>query len=355
MKKSLLPSIVLPYLPFLIMLFGCNPRNPLDTPILPLPSITGNITVTILNGTTLVPGVGVYLLDPTGVGTTATSGTLPIKGQAIFPITKQGTYLVGLVSQPSTSPLYQKIPISTASPSANVTLQESGAYLSVTATDNNPQSYPGYIASHSYKVTYVNNSALQQDIVMNVDSSNFPSGWYVVIQNAFLHAGQSTIVNVYNGAFTGNTSVAIPFNAFVGNTVIANTTLRLARDWSLTLHRCYDFSYNGGGPQTVAGQYSLQGVSYTSLPGSWQLSFVVTSYLIHTASGTVVQSLPAPAYETVTDGSVTTVDFGTCPDHGNTAASYLQVNGYYTLAGIQFPFTDQPNCASGAWYYWECF
>jgi hypothetical protein len=343
-----------------VILAGCGAHNPLDVLAVPLPPVNGNLTVTTLNGTTVAASTGVYLVDPSGAGVTKTTNPA---GQAVFPVTKQGNYMIGLSVQPTTSPYYQKVPISSSQPSANVTLQVSGAYLSVTAADSNPQSFPGYQSSHSYRVTYVNASAFQQDIALTVDTSNFPLGWYPAIQNVFLHAGQSTIVQIYNGQFTGAASVNIPFNALVGSTNIASTSIALTKNWTFTMTRCYDFSYNytgapcfGGGATShlVQANYSFSGTNYTTAPGTLQVPVTIVSYVIGAAAGCNNNLMSIPGFFSVTDGATSNPIFGTSHDSGNTASNYITVNGYYVLGGLQYPFTDTATCAAGAWYNWEC-
>src|SRR5439155_1502611 len=94
-----------------------------------------------------------------------TSSTYPI-GQFTFPVTKAGSYRVGIAKQPSANPYFVPVNVTSSSPSASVTLQLQNGVLTLVPVSAADTLYPYYGVTRAFNVSYSNGSALQSDVTL---------------------------------------------------------------------------------------------------------------------------------------------------------------------------------------------
>jgi len=218
----------------LALVAGCVSRMPLDSVVASSP-INGQIMVTVLNGLTTTAGVFVQCVGPNGVMQTvsSTSATQATQGQVIFTEKWTGTYLISVANQPAQNPNIVKVTLTTGQPYNACNLQISTGFVQVASGDGYPLSYDDTSAYHTFKLTYVNTTNLQQDctLVYNGLQSNLPKGWSVFFNTAVIQAGQSTSLIVQTAPLSIGGNVTITVNALVNSRPIIVAPLVLTQAW----------------------------------------------------------------------------------------------------------------------------
>jgi len=215
-------------------LIGCTARMPLDAVITPIP-INGQITVNVLDGASPTAGVAINCISPGG-GTQSQSSTSTATalGQVIFKESYTGQYKIMVANQPANTPNFVMVGLTTANPYATISLQVGNGYIQVSSGDGGPLSYDETAAFHTFKLTYVNNTNLQQDatIVYNPEQTALPPGWTVIFNTAQVTAGQSTDLIVETSPYTifGNVSVIV--TALVNSHSVIVAPLVLTQRWA---------------------------------------------------------------------------------------------------------------------------
>jgi len=213
---------------------GCTARMPLDA-VVASTAIKGQITVTVLNGTSPTAGVNVQVVAPNGASQTkATTSTLAAPGQAIFSEPYAGTYSVSIANQPSQAPNTVPVSLTVAQPYASVNLQIGYGYLSVVAADGKPLNYDETLTYHTFTLTYINPSNLQQDatVFFNQASSSLPPGWQVICNSVVLKAGQSTSMVIQTAPWTIYGNVIVAITAICNSHNLATAPIVLTQKWS---------------------------------------------------------------------------------------------------------------------------
>src|ERR1700722_20004366 len=135
----------------IVVLAGCVSRMPFDA--LASQAINGRIAVTVLNGLTPTSGVNVQVVAPNGNSQTLPSSqSLQTPGQVIFAEPMTGKYNVSIANQPSQAPNIVPVTLTTANPTAAVSLQIGYGYLSITAADGKGFSYDETQTYHTYTI-----------------------------------------------------------------------------------------------------------------------------------------------------------------------------------------------------------
>jgi len=221
---------------------GCSTRMPLDAVVAPT-VIKGQIAVTVLNGISPTALVNVQIIGPNGSSQTEmSSSSVTTLGQAIFSEPMAGRYSVSIANQPSQAPNSVPVTLTTAQPYASVNLQIGYGYLSVTAADGKGFCYDETQAYHSYTVTYVNPTNLQQDatVLYNAQASTLPPGWSVIFNSTVLKAGQNTHMLVQTAPWTVFGNVTIVVSAVSNNsTPIFAAPVVLMQKWQPEINVVY--------------------------------------------------------------------------------------------------------------------
>ena len=327
-----------------ILIGACSKRAPLDSVVQAPATVNGQIRVMTLNGVTLIGGVAVELVCPSGASSTLpSSGVPPNVGYAFFPVSASGSYRVGLANQPASTPAFQSVEITESKPYADVSLQTTGAFLSVTIADGSPQSFTSNIGAHAYTLSYTNTTDNQQDLVI-VTGGGLPTGWAVSVLNNTLKAGQSTTLYVYTGQFTASSSVTIPINGYVGTDQTFSTSITLYRNWTVNLITNLQFGYTGSSacPShyicTVNGSYQLTGVNISAANLNLiSARVVITSMTMFSPPGQNCGGISVTLPYTVNlNGASASAAFqqGSVSDWPNWSSATITGNIYYTINGV---------------------
>ncbi len=214
MKKLFLfgtPAILFSALLAVYVLGGCKKdNNPLglvapngfDVPTSTPTPTTGSFNIYVVDGTTPINGVTVFLVDPSG--NTLSSITQPVVGYASFSVKNiaNGIWTAGVSQQSYFG--YSTIPIT-------VTNNTAGDYYFTAASQSvsvwnitTAQSYPYNTGTAlSYGVSYVQPGNLNEPVSMSYGPAGIlPTGWGVTFYPAILGTG--------NGVNSGTVTVTIP-------------------------------------------------------------------------------------------------------------------------------------------------
>lgn len=216
----------------ILALCGCVSRMPLDA--VASQAINGRIVVTVLNGITPTAGVNVQVVAPNGSSQTlASSSSLQTPGQAVFDEPMTGRYNVSIANQPSQAPNIVPVTLTTANPTAAVSLQIGYGYLSITAADGKPFSYDETQTYHTFNITYINPTNQQEDatVLYNPGTTTLPPGWAVNLNTTTLRSGQSTQLIVQTAAMTVFGPVTIEVTGICNSTPITVAPIVLAQYW----------------------------------------------------------------------------------------------------------------------------
>lgn len=212
---------------------ACVNHMPLDAAVEGAP-IKGQITVLVLAGTSLTAGVNVSVIAPNGTSQTAASGSAGLAlGRVVFSEDRAGTYSVEVANQPSQAPNSVSVTLSVGQPYASVSLQVGFGYLSVTAADGKCYCYDETQTYHTYNLTYLNPTNLQQDatVFYNQAASTLPTDWGVIFNSTILKAGQSTQLVVQTAPWTIFGNVTVTVAAICNSTGIAAAPIVLTQAW----------------------------------------------------------------------------------------------------------------------------
>lgn len=212
---------------------ACVNHMPFDA-VVEGPPIKGQITVLVLAGTSLTAGVNVSVIAPTGTSQTAASGNVgPALGQVVFSEGRAGTYRVELANQPSQAPNSVPVTLSVGQPYASVSLQIGFGYLSITAADGKCLCYDETQTYHTYNLTYLNPTNLQQDatVFYNQAASTLAPGWGVIFNSTNLKAGQSTQMVVQTAPWTIFGNITVTVTAICNSANIAASPIVLTQAW----------------------------------------------------------------------------------------------------------------------------
>jgi hypothetical protein len=212
---------------------GCSARLPLDAVVYGAP-IRGQITVFVLTGTSPTAGVDVAVVAANGASQTArSSGVAATLGQAVFLESRAGTYQVEVADQPSQSPSTVPVTLTVGQPYASASLVVGLGSLSITSADGKESSYDETEAYHSYTITYLNPTDLQQDatVFYNPAASSLPSGWQVIFNSTVLKAGQSVPLVVQTAPWTVYGNVTITVSAVCDSMPLTSGTIVLTQHW----------------------------------------------------------------------------------------------------------------------------
>jgi hypothetical protein len=220
MKRSILWGIA-----SVVVLGGCVSRMPLDA--VASQAINGRIAVTVLNGITPTAGVNVQVVAPNGSSQTlASSSSLQTPGQAVFDEPMTGRYNVSIANQPSQAPNIVPVTLTTANPTAAVSLQIGYGYLSITAADGKPFSYDETQTYHTFNITYINPTNQY-----NPGTTTLPPGWAVNLNTTTLRSGQSTQLIVQTAAMTVFGTVTITVTGLSNSAPITVAPIVLTQYW----------------------------------------------------------------------------------------------------------------------------
>jgi len=230
----------------IVVLAGCVSRMPFDA--LASQAINGRIAVTVLNGLTPTSGVNVQVVAPNGNSQTLPSSqSLQTPGQVIFAEPMTGKYNVSIANQPSQAPNIVPVTLTTANPTAAVSLQIGYGYLSITAADGKGFSYDETQTYHTYTITYINPTNQQEDatVLHNPGTTTLPPGWAVDLNPTTLQSGQSTQMIVQTAAMTVFGNVTITVTGISNSAPITVAPVVLTQYWSPEID--VDYSENCAG------------------------------------------------------------------------------------------------------------
>ena len=267
---------------------SCSVRTPYDATQPPPVQIQGQIMLTTLNGGTAVGGIPIQVVAPNGVSSTTTTATTLAAGglqigQAVFKESQTGYYRIQIPGQPAANPSYQTIQLTAALPYVSTTVQTTGATLTISPADSLPMNYTYAAESRVFSVTYMNGSAIQQDVTLL--NGFMPANWSASFQTTNLKAGQSTLMYVYHPKSWMADSTPLTVYGMVGPSAAYTAVGTLNRGWSVSLE--INSPQVGSAGCTGAGyKYWRDNAAVTGLDSDWTVSMDVTGMSGATGSGT---------------------------------------------------------------------
>jgi len=145
-----------------------------------------------------------------------------------------GKYNVSIANQPAQAPNIVPVTLTTANPTAAVSLQIGYGYLSITAADGKGFTYDETQTYHTYTITYINPTNQQEDatVLHNPGTSILPPGWAVDLNPTTLQSGQSTQLIVQTAAMTVFGNVTITVTGISNSAPITVAPIVLTQYWS---------------------------------------------------------------------------------------------------------------------------
>jgi hypothetical protein len=130
-------------------------------------------------------------------------------------------------------PNFVLVNLTTSSPFQSTILQIGTGYIAVVSGDGKPLSYDDTGSYHTFSLTYINTTNLQQDctLVYNAQQSNLPPGWAVFFNTAVIQAGHSTSLLIQTAPLTIAGNVTISVNALVNSRPIIVQPVVLTQSW----------------------------------------------------------------------------------------------------------------------------
>src|SRR5260221_9805378 len=209
--KIMLCFMAFSSLGLLFSIFGCQKTvsplgiyapNGLDVPTSTPTPASGNFNIYVVDGTTPISGVTVFLVDPSG--NTITSITQNVVGYAAFnvPSITNGSWTAGVSQQSYFG--YSSVPITiTGNAGGNFYLTASSQSVSAWALSA-PESYPYNTGTVlAYGVSYIQPGSLNEPVSWSVGPPGIlPSGWAATFFPPVVGSG--------DGVDSGTVSVTIP-------------------------------------------------------------------------------------------------------------------------------------------------
>ena len=166
-------------------------------------------------------------------------------GTAVVKEASTGTYYISIANQPSSAPSVVSAKLTTSQPYTSVQLQENPGTLSITAQDSRSFSYDETLSYHTFNVSYVNSSNLQQDVILSYTVTDLPPNWQVAIPNSTLKAGGAGQVVVTSQPFSIAGTVTFNINAVCNSVAVASAPISLTQFWHPQLVRSWAGATNG--------------------------------------------------------------------------------------------------------------
>jgi hypothetical protein len=227
----------------LFPLISCT-RNPLQNSVdSPAPHSNfspvsgGQIAVTLFNGSQANGSGTVALILPDGSKqqqSTSASSTVTFIG-----LNQTGKYLVMLEGQLSANPLQTAVTLSGQNASASVSLQMSGASMTLGSLQPQPSTYVFEPQTYYYNVQIANSPVNAMDLTLDIDPATLPQGWTYSFGSNKILGNQNTTLSVTGAEGTTVTAANLNVRALVGGTATLSGTIALTKNWALSIVSSY--------------------------------------------------------------------------------------------------------------------
>ena len=198
--------------------------------------------VTLYSGTQLAPAspsVRLAMLSPDGSRSEAWTAQGAYAGQpvAVFSgLSEAGTYRFGVADQASRAPQWTSFTLAPGAQGLALPLQMSGSALTVAdQVAAQANDYDFVAGSWHYVVAWSNPTALQEDLVLDIDPATLPPAWTYTFNPPILLAGQTSVLTVSYPEASLTPTVQLALRGRAGSRLIGLASKGLSRHWTMDL------------------------------------------------------------------------------------------------------------------------